>query len=73
MATDSISSPESSLSPTISWKDQPIELSQDISEFHDTYNQYISELKDSRRFIMSPYDDFKLNPNDYILCLGNID
>lgn len=64
---------EPNRSSSVSWIDHGEELSLIWDDFSSTYDQYILELKNHRKFIMSPYDDFKLNPNDYILCLGNIE
>ena len=59
----------------LGWTDESSEdeFSKIWDDFSEIYDQYISELENSRKFIMNPYDDFRLYPEDYILCLGKLD
>ena len=49
-----------------------------VSDLHlDTnidsvYEQFVSETNNKRRLVMHPYSDFKVNPRDYIVCIGEI-
>jgi hypothetical protein len=36
------------------------------------YEQFVSETNNKRRLVMQPYSDFKINPKDYIICIGEI-
>lgn len=42
------------------------------SNMNSIYDQFTSELNNNRRLVMHPYSDFKINPKDYIICMGEL-
>jgi len=38
----------------------------------DVYEQFISELNETRTLVMHPYSDYQLHPRDYLLCMGEM-